>query len=95
MKNIMTAALMAGMALSLAACDPKHKGNNNGPDSTSTTVIDSNTKTSATIDSAQHDTVRVAEQKPAGKKSGGASSSTSLQAVKDSFKKDSAKLSRK
>lgn len=94
MKNILNVALVAAMALSLAACDPKHKGNNDPDDSTSTTVIDSNSKTTGVIDSVKTDTAKVAAQKT-GKKSGGALSSTSLQAEKDSIKKDSARLSRK
>ena len=95
MKNIITAALTAATVLSLAACDPKHKGNNSGPDSASTTVIDSNTKTTGVIDSTKTDTVKVAVQKAPGKKSGGALSDASMQAMKDSIKKDSARLSRK
>ena|ERR1700744_1971679 len=97
MKNIINSALVAAMVLSLAACDPKHKGNNNGPDSTSTTVIDSNssTKTTTVIDSTKTDTVKVAAQKAHGKRSGGSDGGSSMQAVRDSFKKDSAKMSRK
>lgn len=83
---------MAATVLGLAACDPAKRPS----DSTSTTtVIDSNAKTTTVTDSAKPDTVKLADQKTTGKKSGGALSNTSLQAVKDSIKKDSAKLSRK
>ena len=94
MKNIINAALVAVAVLSLAACGDKTK--KPPVDFTSTTVIDSNTKTTGVIDSTQHDTVtKVAAQKTPGKRSGGSPGSTSMQAMKDSIKKDSAKLSRK
>lgn len=92
MKNIITVAFGAATILSLASCSC-----NSGKkpiDSTSTTVIDSNTKTTGVIDSTKTDTVKIASQK-AGKKSGGALGPTSLQAEKDSIKKDSARLSQK
>lgn len=94
MKNIMTAALVAATVLSLAACGDGDKAKKPN-DSTSTTVIDSTTKTTGVVDSTKTDTVKVTVQKAPGKKTGGALSSTSLQAVKDSIKKDSAKMSRK
>lgn len=93
MKNIIPAALIAAIALSLASCSCNQT--KKPIDSTSTTVIDSNSKTTGVIDSTKTDTVKVASQKTATSKTGGALSSTSLQAEKDSIKKDSAKLSRK
>ena len=93
MKKIINAALVAAAVLSLAACGDKTK--KQPVDSTSTTIIDSNTKTTGVIDSTQHDTVKVAVQKTPGKKSDAALSNTSMQAMKDSIRKDSAKLSRK
>lgn len=96
MKNIITAVLVAATVLSLASCGDGDKAKK-GPDSTSTTVIDSNTRSTAVIDSTKHDTVTkvVAQKTPVKSSGGGALSNTSLQSVKDSIKKDSARLSRK
>ncbi len=93
MKNIVNAALVAATVLSLAACGDKNK--KQPVDSTSTTVIDSNTKTTAVIDSTKTDTGKFAAQQTPGKKSGDASVASSERAIRDSFKKDSAKMSRK
>ncbi|MGN6178876.1 MAG: hypothetical protein ACTHNW_06830 [Mucilaginibacter sp.] len=93
MKNIIPAALVAAIALSLASCSCNQT--KKPIDSTSTTVIDSNAKTTGVIDSTKADTVKVAGPKTTGKKTGGALGSASLQAEKDSIKKDSARLSRK
>jgi predicted small lipoprotein YifL len=96
MKNIITVALMATTVLSLAACGGGDKAKK-PIDTTSTTVIDSSTKTTTVIDSTKHDTVKVAEQKNPAKRSGSgdALGSASMRAMKDSIRKDSAKLSRK
>jgi predicted small lipoprotein YifL len=97
MKNIITVALVAATVLSLAACGDKTK-KQTPEDSTSTTVIDSTTKTTTVIDSTKHDTVKVAEQKTPHKRSGNGSdplNSASMRAMKDSIKKDSARMSRK
>jgi predicted small lipoprotein YifL len=94
MKNIVNTALIAVTVLSLAACGDKTK--KQGPDSTSTNVkIDSTTKTTTTIDSTAKDTSQKVSAQVSAPKSHSGSGSTSLRAVEDSIKKDSAKLSRK
>lgn len=90
MKNIISVALVAAMALSLAACDPAHKPSDST--STTTTVDSMSTKTVSNVDSTGHDSSKLAAQTTAGKKA--ADGSASLQAVKDSLKKDSAKIAK-
>jgi len=95
MKNIVNLSIAAFALLAFAACDPKHS-NSKGPDSTSTSVkIDSSTKTTTEIDSTAKDTSQKASAQVSAPKSHSGSGSTSLRAVEDSIKKDSAKLSRK
>jgi predicted small lipoprotein YifL len=98
MKNIFNLALAAVSVLSLAACGGGDKAKKPA-DSISTTVkIDSSTKTSTVIDSTAKDTaqktVATVSPMPTGKVHDDLGSS-SMRAVKDSIKKDSAKMSRK
>jgi predicted small lipoprotein YifL len=96
MKNIITAAFVAASVLALASCGDQGKAKKQPIDSTSTTVIDSSTKTTTVIDSTKHDTVKIAEkQKNTGKRQGSNADPASMSAMRDSIRKDSAKLSRK